>query len=623
MPSLLLPAIVLMTLPQEGTAAKPWVFAMTSEQQYQSLSREQRKPEARFLLARWCAQRGLFVEMEKEIEGVLAVNRDDEEAQRLLGRERTGSGWTPEELRRFSVSLPELRIPDLAGIASKERELARGRVGNEIKLARRSGGFHLWSDLESELLKPYGDLLNEHYDRLKNRFQPHPGGDIDVLLFGNWSDFLYFFRRNTGKGGENVGGYYIPAARLLVLVDDPYDRDQVRNIVKHECTHLLIDLSYSGAAVPRWLHEGLACFLAGNGMEVSGRYTAGLILTLMDQLATGSAATLETLLELDQFEYAHYATSWSWIYYLNRDATAGKFRRFMSDLRDKLSPEDDAAKGRATARAVLKSAFGADLSQHQTEWKSFFLRDFVLSSTPQLLDLGWAALDKRAETPEAKRRFLETAHAAFDAVALGEAPDARARLGLLATAVERFALDKHSPATCRLALRTVIEGLRGLPQEDDEYLKAHVAHKALWAVRKSLGLPEKNREPFDFRKALLEKSLSKSDVAEQRALAVLCDDALLFAFEALARTLQQNPLHRLAAYKWLWLAMDFCPAALPQIFETLRLLVEADPGDCNLAALGVAYAGLGRRSWGTMLFEEAKRLAVDPRHVADFAPYFD
>ena len=67
-----------------------------------------------------------------------------------------------------------------------------------------------------------------------------------------------------------------------------------------------------------------------------------------------------------------------------------------------------------------------------------------------------------------------------------------------------------------------------------------------------------------------------------QAIVVLVDDLLELAFDSQASALGADPIHRQAANEWLFLAFDYAPLRLAEVFETLRLLVELDPDDRRL-----------------------------------------
>lgn len=194
----------------------------------------------------------------------------------VLGLERGSDGCVPIEAARFEAAAPQAttRLPPLS--EAERKRLLKGRF-QDMKLANSAAYFDMWSDLSGADLAPYTSLLSEYYRRNRNRFRADLSGKIDVVLYGNRADYLRSYARSFKESGENVLGYYLPALNRLVFYDDPAEREQISLTARHECTHLLVDLSFDNDAIPPWLNEGLACYLAAGGEDAAGQYTANLI----------------------------------------------------------------------------------------------------------------------------------------------------------------------------------------------------------------------------------------------------------------------------------------------------------------------------------------------------------
>jgi len=637
--SLLLAVVLPLFLPAgNDTGGRPW--ALEKDLPAQSREREDQAgedPARRLEYGRWCGEVGLFDRMDEVLGGLIERAPATPEARAaalLLGRSLVPGDkdqWEFEELGRFSEDGPAKALPALTPPpATVAAAILRDRY-RDIRLANKSTYFDLWTDLSAEELEPYTKELNSYYRQLKGRFRAYDPASIDVTVFKNRADYLIDFIRSTGKSGEHVLGYYVPSSRLLVFYDDPYEQADVLVTARHECTHLLVDLGYGGHPIPSWLNEGLACFLAAGGTEARGRYTADLILTLMARLSGNQGVGIEDLLTLrrEKLEYLHYAWSWGLIHYLNQPEHEETFQEFLSKLRSDLTGEIKPEDVQARVATVFRNSFSSNLRQLEAEWWYWFENTFRLERPEQFVDLGFRALHSaRYEDKErVQRRSLEIAQEAFSS--LGEAPApqvATARLlGLMGCWVRRTALDDPDPAACRLMLRAVMDGVRLLPELDNEALRSGLIREALGVAIEAAGVRAPKSGAFDLHEGLaaVAKRASGSRKAELLALAVLADELLEVAFDSQARALAADPIHRQAANEWLLLSNDYAPRQLPQIFDTLKLLVELDPDDRNLAALGLAYVGLGQEAWGRHLVESGLRRSARPGALAVYAERAD
>ncbi|MBI4881066.1 MAG: hypothetical protein HY812_15625 [Planctomycetes bacterium] len=578
--------------------------------------------------ARWCQARGLFESAEKVLSGLCDGGEQSAAAAGFLGLAESDQGRAPEELLRFRPEGPPASGAAVSAPAGRERdELLKGRF-RDVKLVNKSTYFDLWTDLSPEELVPYTKLLNDYYRSFKGRFRAYEPASIDVLLFASRSDYLIDYVLRFEKSGEHILGYYVPEQHRLVFYDEAHDRDEVMHTARHECTHLLLDVAYHGAALPLWMHEGIACFMAAGGREARGRATAGLVLTLMAELEKNRSFSLEQLMDLgrEQLKYEHYAWSWSLVHYLNGPDHQKRFSDFLLELRYEVKAGMEEKEVRACVRSVFSRVFAEDLDVMGVGWTTWFAHEFRLERPDQFLAMGYEALDRSrgGESRREKETNLEIAQQSFAGVPSGTdaALEAERRFGELECAVERAALGDPDMKTCRLLLRAVQDGLSALPELEDESRRSILVRRVLEVAAEAAGI---RRPPgaFDLREALMRRAskASASEAEQLRAIVVLGDDLLEVAFASQARVLERSPVDRRAATEWLHLAMCFAPARLPEIFDTLRLLVELDPEDRSLAALGAAYGGLGRMKWGQRLVEEACRWSARPGALAPFRKY--
>ncbi len=609
---------------------QPWnVEKDLADEAHERASAAGKDPAQLVEFARWCQARGLFERAETVLSGLCDGSEQGAAAAGLLGLTESDTGRAPEELLRFSPEAP----PAASGAAvhapaGREREaLLKGRY-RDFKLANKSTYFDLWTDLTSEELAPYTKLLNDYYRAFKGRFRAYEPASIDVLLFANRSDYLIDHVVRFGKSGEHILGYYVPEQHRLVFYDEPHERDEVMLTARHECTHLLLDVAYHGAALPVWMHEGIACYLAAGSREARGRATAGLVLTLMAELGKNRGFSLKQLLDLakDGLKYEHYAWSWSLVHYLNGPEREKRFADFLQELRYEVKGKMEEKELRELVKTVLARTLAEDLDVIGAGWTAWFAHEFRLERPDQFLAMGYEALDRSrgSDSKQEQESNLEVAQRAFAGVLPGAdaALAAELRFGELDCALARAALRDQDLKACRLLLRSVRDGLSALPELEDESRRSVLARRALEIAAGAAGV---RRPPgaFDLREALVRRAAGRggSEGELLRAIVVLADDLLELAFASQARVLERNPVDRRAAIEWLHLAMSYAPARLPEIFDTLRLVVELDPEDRSLAALGAAYAGLGRMKWGQWLVEEACRESARPGVLEPFREY--
>lgn len=535
-----------------------------------------------------------------------------------LGLSFDGTRWRPVEAEQFAAIEPATQV-QAPQLDDRTRSALLKRRFQEFKLVNKSTYFDLSSDLPAADIQPYTDDLNDFYRSLRNRFRANLAGNIDVVLFGDRSDYLLAYLRGFGKSGENVLGFYVPSVRRLVFYDDRYDRDAVALTARHECTHLLVDLSLSGANVAPWFDEGLACYLAANGPAAAGRYTAGLMRTLQREAAANRWIGIDELLNInhEKLKYVHYAFSWALVHFLNQGENATRFNAFVTALRTTLPGEaDDEARGIAGTRRLFEDQFGAEHSFLDGEVRHYFLNDFRLERPDQYVAYGLDALTHAAANADVVRSIDDAADCFASVVTEDVGLGRELAYGRLAAMVARAENETPDLAAQRLLLRRLAEGLGAAEGRVDESQLVHLIRRALLVTRSVI----RAKEDGCLREQLV-KSLAATPEASQdqlRAIIVLHDVLLERAFGVLARALAGDPLHQPAAHAWLLLALDCAPRRVREVFDHLQLLVDNDPDDRNLAALGLAYVALGKKPWGQAMLKRATDGSPRPGELMPF-----
>ncbi|MBU0754710.1 MAG: hypothetical protein KJ645_06190, partial [Planctomycetes bacterium] len=328
---------------------------------------------ARVELCRWCRDRGYLREMISETRLVLEKDADHPAVMDLLYRESDGKDW--------HYTLPGLETLKTPFDADKDPGALRKRlleksIDKKFELDKKSFRFNFSTDLEKDRMQDYILVLNRHYDQLKGFFKiTKTEVGIDVVIFSKRSDYGQFHILTTGSGGEHTGGFfrYAGGNSLLCFYDDPYDDDQVFTVAKHECTHLLVLHCMLGGHPGLWLNEGLACYFAGEGLERSDAYTARCLFAVKRAVETGGAISLKALMETPQekFGFNHYATAWSWVYYLQSGSeTRSDFSRMMLELKKQAQTSENHEKLEALSDQLFIERFGSP-EELQPGWESF------------------------------------------------------------------------------------------------------------------------------------------------------------------------------------------------------------------------------------------------------------
>lgn len=515
-------------------------------------------------------------------------------------------------------------LPTLVPLDPKRKKELLAAKDKPIKLANQSTYFDLNSDLDGTVLDQHSKMLNDYYRAMKNRFRAYPETNVDVVIYANRSDYLHDYARATNKSGENVLGYFVPDWRTLFYYDDPYDRDEVALIARHECTHLLFDIAYADRPIPDWLNEGMACYLAGDGELARGGYTMRLVLELAVQ-ASQAKFELAPVFSVPHmsFKYEQYAQAWAMITFLNAPGRGEKFQKFLVALRDTLDPEAKEAKLITSVREQLELAFGESAESLAEGCERYVTESMSFQRPDQQLELGLSALERaRFEKPGMPvERLVETAATGLRAAipTLQGADLARARLGLLQIKLLRADLDKAKADGWRLALRAIADDLKALPTLVDESQVGEVARAAIARVSAVLDLKSPKGKPRDIVAQLREVAAKSKglDAEKYKAFTVIVEDLLEVAYSRLGKALEVDPLHRRAGRQWVQLSMEAAPHKLLEIYPLLKLLVERDASDEALATLGVAYIGLGNAQFGKSLLKRSSEFTAQPNLIAE------
>ena len=598
---------------------RPWTLEISLETDLDDRVKAAKDAAAIVAAAEHGMHRGLMPNV-AVLDGRLDVGGEPLAA--ALGLTKAGDTWKLVDAASFREA-PPTPVAKLVPLSGRDRsDLLKGRY-RELKLANKSTYFDLWSDLSANDIQPYTDDLNTFYRNLRNQFRAHLLGNIEVVLYGNRSDYLLGYARSFGKSGEHVLGYYVPSLRRLYFYDDRYQREEVLETARHECTHLLIDLGFNRAPIPPWLHEGLACYMAAGGAGAAGEYAAGLVYTLQQERKRNRTIGIDDLLQVTSktLEYKHYAWSWSLVHYLNEDGNAKEFQEFLSRLRESVNEETKLDDCRSQTASLFLEVFGGSGSQIEFDWLDYFDERFRITAPERYLDFGYKALwqARFGQYDDDRRRYLDTASECFARAPEDVEPPLMDReFGRLATMVARAEIEGFGLRPTLLLLRELREGLPSVGGLADESRKVDLIRRALRVLRAASGV---KGSVGDLRAGLLKQvqSAQGQEKDERRAGVALLDELLESAYAMLAGALADNPLHQPAAHEWLVLSHDIDGARLREVFDYLQVQNEKDPDDRNTAALGLAYVDLGKKKFGREMIKRAQRRSLRPGELVRYA----
>lgn len=603
---------------------RPWAVKESYSSQLERLRKEAGSDPAKKLeLLKWTIGRGYWHSVVRDAEGI----PDSPELRGILAIAAGSAAREPEELARFT---PDPRVlPALIPLTPEKKKAILALRDRDFKPTKQSTYFDLSTDLDTKDLDVHSKTLNGYWRSLKNRFRAHLESNVDVFIYGSRDDYLRDYLIANEEIGESVLGFYMPAYRRLVYFDDRYGRDDVFVTATHECTHLLIDISFRGAPIPRWLHEGMACFCAADGESLRGRYTLQLVVDLMPLLKSPKANVARvTAVAHKDFKYEDYPQSWALVHYLNSGARMEKFQTFLTELRERVDHETTVADCSKITLEELEEAFGQDVRSLGEAASDYFRSAFRLERSDQRIDLAEATLRQAryVQVGVDRRAMLEAATVAIAATPSDrEDPQVALRRAFCrAEAGVRLAEVADSSAEAwRLVLRSLATDLKALGTLTDESEVAWLIRNALDRMAAQSGIRSTASKPRDLRVELRKKAdeLMKSEneaarAATYRALAVITDDLLEIAYSRLAAALSNDPLHRRAAREWVLLSLTMAPAKLDEVFPLLLTVHAADPCDQNKAALGLAYIGMGNAAYGKSLLAEAVRLTAGPSELS-------
>jgi hypothetical protein len=120
--------------------------------------------------------------------------------------------------------------------------------------------------------------LNEQYPVIRERLGIEPVESVNIFVAPTLRDFQQLSQAQLPRWVE---GYAMPSRNMMVLKSPSYSRPmrELGVTAVHELVHLLLGLEMGDVIVPRWLDEGLAVTLSGEGANQSKSILSWAILS--------------------------------------------------------------------------------------------------------------------------------------------------------------------------------------------------------------------------------------------------------------------------------------------------------------------------------------------------------
>jgi len=330
------------------------------KEEYEKRRKEigEKDAEGHYKLAQWCKQNGLKEEAEKELEEVIKIDPEHQEARKEAGYTKIDGKWVKEdeymkeqgyvkhEGKWVKKEEFENTQKNAEEAKKKKEELERKKIEEKVASSEEAKRkeyegvpwdsrhqidtehFHLECNCPRKVAEYYSWLLEALYEKYKEilgQFNPI-NRKCDIYIFRNYEEFLQMTRRPQG-----VGGFYVPGQFKLYAYHGVFGMTgDTSAVLAHECTHLFQDLiglfgrgGMGGVMPPIWLIEGLAVVMeaadiskkAGK-IKISG-VSRDRLMALQDSLRNNKIP-LRTLLACSQQQYSglHYAYGGMLTYWL-------------------------------------------------------------------------------------------------------------------------------------------------------------------------------------------------------------------------------------------------------------------------------------------------------------------
>lgn len=109
--------------------------------------------------------------------------------------------------------------------------------------------------------------LSNEYPVIQGRLGLIKADEIKVFIAPSQRDFQQLSQASLPTW---VGGYAIPSQQIMVLKSPSFSKPmrELQNTAIHELVHLALESDMGDVILPRWLNEGLAVTLSGEGVTL-------------------------------------------------------------------------------------------------------------------------------------------------------------------------------------------------------------------------------------------------------------------------------------------------------------------------------------------------------------------
>ncbi len=268
--------------------------------------------------------------------------------------------------------------------------------------------FVIYADDSEDDVREFAENLEKYHAAMevvtgREVDTPSPSNRVTIFAVGSQRDI----RKLAGSDDDNVAGFYVPragASRAFV--------QEIRNksgypdfstvVLLHEYAHHFL-ISSSRYAMPRWLSEGAAEFLASASFGRDGSVQMGRpAMHRAGELAYADDVSVEELLDPDLYEKrrgnrqdAFYGMSWALYHYLSfEESRRGQLTQYWQLIRE----------GQLSIDAA-ENAFG-DIKELDREISRYLRKSrmFSYNLKPDMISYGPISIE---ELPEGEAEMME------------------------------------------------------------------------------------------------------------------------------------------------------------------------------------------------------------------------
>jgi hypothetical protein len=221
--------------------------------------------------------------------------------------------------------------------------------------------------------------LTQNLPDLKEKLGVNPDRTANLYLAASQGEFDRLTEQKLPSWSQGVS---FPETGSIVLKSPQFSHDvqTFYSTATHEMAHLLI-AKKAGIAVPRWLNEGLALFLSGEGPGKP-------LLPLSRAIWSGKLISLDEVEQVDAFSHSNaelaYVESYNAVEFLVKQYGWEALRRILSDMGAQHSWNEALFRETELDQAGFEAAWRANLE------KSY--RWMILLDAQTLVFIGMTAL---------------------------------------------------------------------------------------------------------------------------------------------------------------------------------------------------------------------------------------